>query len=85
MTPASLSNLNLSKRLTNIDIKKINRLALRTYEMTTTRFSIQNEENKNLFLGKMCLLADTIIEVISKIFFVLLNNINLYFDAKKFT
>lgn len=83
MTLAYVAQFSLTPIPTDVNIQKINGLALKTYRMTTVRFSIEDKLKQIKFFKEAFLLADTSIEVISEMPFFFLCNANIHFDTKK--
>ena len=64
MTLTFAAKLGLSIQTTDIDAKKIDGSALKTYGMVIAGFSIQDKTGKIRFFEETFLLADTSMEVV---------------------
>ncbi len=83
MTQAYIAKLGLAPRITNVDVQKIDSLALKTYGMTIVGFSVVNKPRQIRFFKKTFLLVDTSIKVILGMLFLSLSNANIHFDTNK--
>ena len=70
---------------TGIDTQKINGSALKTYGMAITGFWIQDKSGRARFVKETFLLADTSIEIVSRMSFLALSNVDIQFDIESLT
>lgn len=84
MTPVYVATLGLTIKTTNVGDKKIDGSLLKTYEMATAGFSLQDRLGKTQFFEEPFLLANINIKVVLGILFFLLNNANIQFDVIRF-
>ena len=64
MTPAFAAKLGLSTQPINVGAQKIDGSVIKTYDMTTAGFSIQDKSGRARFFEIIFLLADTSVEVV---------------------
>ena len=69
MTPAYTTRLGLVIKTTNMNIKKIDGLLLKTYREGIVGFSLKYGLEKMRFFKETFLLAETSIEIVLEIFF----------------
>ncbi len=79
MTPAYATRLGFTTRKTSIGAQKIDGSPLETYGMASARFSIQDSLERVRFFEETFLLADTSMEVVLKIPFLSLSNVDVEF------
>lgn len=79
MTPTYVAWLGLEVRFTNVDIQKIDGLALKTYKKVIAGLLVYNKLGRIQFFEKTFLLADINIEVVLEIPFLSLSNIDVEF------
>lgn len=84
MTLVYAAELSFTTRITSIGAQKIDSLLLETYSMILARFSTQDSLEKVSFFEDTFLLADTSIEVVLKILFLVFNNTDFRFCTEKF-
>lgn len=82
MTLAYTSRLGPNIQKTFIGDQKVNGIALKTFGMVTTRFSLQNSLEKIRFLEENFLLFDISMELILGMFLLSLRNSNVLFCNK---
>lgn len=83
MTPAYTVQLGLTPRSTNVDAQKIKSFLLKTHEIIIVRFSMIDKLQHIRFFKKTFLLTNTNIEVVLRIPFLFLSNIDIYFNTKE--
>lgn len=76
-TPAYAAQLGLILRSTNVNTQKIDELALKTYEMTTAGFLVEDKLGRIRFFEKTFLLTDTSMKIILEIPFFLLSYVDV--------
>ncbi len=86
MILAYVVELGFTTRKTNIGAQKIDGLPLGTNNMTSTEFSLQNNQKKVRFFEKTFLLANTSIEVVLGMLFLSFSNTDIKFaESRKLT
>lgn len=86
MTPAYTAKLDLRLRPTNVGTHKIDDSAPKTYGMISVSFLLQDSQERVWFFEKTFLLADTSIEVILEMPFLVLSNADVKFtELEKLT
>lgn len=70
---------------TNVMAPKINKSTLETYRIVITGFQIQNKLKKARFFWNPFLIADTSIQVIFEMLFLIFNKVKVNFAKKKLT
>ena len=75
------SQLGLKIWKTNIAVQKINGTTLEIYKMIVSIFSILDKDGKKRFFKKSFLLADVNPDVMLKIYFLTINNVDINFQA----
>ncbi len=83
MTPAYMAKLGLKPRPNNIGTQKIDCLIQKTYGMTLASFLLQNSLERVWFFEEAFLLTNINIKIVSRIFFLALNNANIEFIELK--
>lgn len=84
MTPAYAVKLGLISKKISVKTQKIDGLSFVTYGMALAGFFLQNYLRRIWFFNKTFLLVNTNIEVVLRMFFILLNNRDFQFDIRKF-
>ena len=77
MTPRYTSKLGLKICPTNIEMQKIDGSIFKIFEIVLTSFQIKGKLKKAQFFQKTVLLADLNLEMVLKMTFFTLNNINI--------
>ena len=85
MNPVFAAKLGLSIRSTGIGAQKIDGSALKTYGMTIAGFSIQDNSGRAPFFKEIFLLADTSMEVVLEMPFLVFSNADIQFDTESFS
>lgn len=85
MTPTYVIKLGFTTQKTSVRALKIDGSSLGTYSIVTIGFLLQDSQKRVQFFEKVFLLANTNIEVILGILFLVFSNANFYFDIKKLT
>lgn len=86
MTLAYAIKLDLTTQKTSVGAQKIDNLLLETYDMTSARFSIQDNLKRVQFFEKTFLLADSSMEMALEMPFLSFSNANIEFtELKKLT
>lgn len=67
----------------NIGAQKIDNSTFEIFEIILTSFRIKDKLGKAYFFQELLLLANTNIEVMLKMFFLIFNNTNIWFTEKK--
>ena len=83
MIPAYAAKLGLAIRKTNVGAQKMDESALVTYEMVIAGFSLQVKLGKARFFEKTFLLADTSMEVVLGMLFLILSKADIRFTKKE--
>lgn len=83
MTPAYVVKLGLVIQKTDNDVQKIDGLPLVIYEMLLVGFSVQNKLKKIQFFEETFMLADTNMEVILGMSFLIFSNANMQLVKKE--
>lgn len=76
MTLGFAAKLALTLRSTNVCAYKINDSPLKTYNIVSAKFLLQNNLVKVRFLGETFLLADTKMELVLRMPFLFVSNAN---------
>lgn len=76
---AYIAKLGLRPKFTNLSAWKIDSLPLEIYGMASASFSLKDSLKKIWFFEETFLLADTSIEIVLRISFLVFNNINFEF------
>lgn len=74
---------SLTSSLTNIGIQKNDRISLKTYDIVSTDFLLQDNLSKLLFFEETFLLTDISIKMTIRIFFLCFSNTNIKFDIER--
>lgn len=82
MTSAYIGELDLTICKTSIEAQKINGNAFKTYDMDLARFLFKDSWKKVWFFKETFLLANTGMEVILRMLFLLLSNTDIKFVEK---
>lgn len=77
MISTSMTKLTLTSQTTTVGTEKMDDLALETYGIVTTEFSVYDKLSKARFFEETFLLAHTSIEVVLGMPFLSLSNANL--------
>ena len=85
IAPAYAKKPGLRIRKTNIGAQKIDGSTLETYGMIIADFQVQDKFGKARFFQETFLVADTSIEVILRILFLILSKVKVDFAERKFT
>lgn len=76
MTLAYVAKLGFITWKTSIGAQKIDSLSLKTHDMATARFLLQDNLERVWFFKETFLLSNIIIKVVLEIFFLVFNNTN---------
>ena len=82
MNPNNAWKLELRTQKTNIGVQKIDCFALKTFGMVVADFKIKDKASKPRFFQKIFLVANIKFEVILKMFFFKISNVDISFDKK---
>ena len=85
MTSKFAAKLGLTTQPTVIKEQKIDGFTQKMYNMVIVGFSILDKSSKIRFFVETFLRADTNIEVVSKMLFLTLNNVNIQFNTESLT
>ena len=85
MTPTYAAKLGLITQKTDIDTEKIDGLALKIYGMVIASFLVQDRLEMVWFFEKTFLLANTNIQVVLKMAFLIFLDTNIWFAEKELT
>ena len=77
MPPAYIAKLGLKVWPSNVGAQKINSLLLRTLGMVIANFSIKNKLGRARFFQKSFLQANTSMEIILEILFLIFSNADI--------
>lgn len=75
--PTSTKKLGFSIKPTDIEVQKIDRIMLNTYKKVIAAFLIFDKANQVIFFTKFFLAANVCLEVVLKILFLTLSNIDI--------
>ncbi len=81
MSQAFTLQLDLKTQKTNILAQKIDDTTLKTYEMVVSIFSLLDKDGKEWFFEESFLLTKVKLDVIFRIFFLIMSNANINFQA----
>ena len=81
MSQAFAFQLDLQIQKTNVQASKIDSTILKTYEMIVSTFFISDKNSKERFFEKSLLLANIKPELVFKMFFLIINNANIDYQA----
>ena len=84
MSQVFASQLDLKIWITIVGVQKIDSTILQTYEMVVFTFSILDKDNKEKFLKKSFLLADNNPDVVLKMLFLTMSNVDIHFQVQDF-
>ena len=76
--------LELKIRKTNVGAQKIDGSALETFEMIIADFQIENKASRPRFFQETFLVANTKFEIILKMLFLRISNMDMLFSEKTF-
>lgn len=82
MTPVYTTKLGLTTQKISVGALRIDGLLLETYDMGLARFLLQDSLKKVRFFKKTFLLADTNMEVILRMIFLSMSNVDVEFAMK---
>ncbi len=85
MTPAYAAELGLATQKTSVGVQKIDGSPLETHGMTSARFSIRDSLGRVRFFEENFLLADTSMEVVLEMPFLVLSNADFWFGVEELT
>lgn len=85
ITPAFVAGLGVITRATNVVAQKIHGSPLDLYGIASAGFLLKDSLEKVRFFEETFLLADTNVEVVSRMTFVFLRNADFQFDTGKLT
>ena len=74
--------LSLKIRKINIGGQKIDNTTLETYGILVSTFFMSDKDNKERFFEKNFLLADVNLDIVFKILFLTMNNVDIDFQAQ---
>lgn len=83
MTPTYVTKLSFTTEKTSIKAQKIDGLVLKIYGMVWVKFLIQDSSRRVWFFEETFILADTSMEIILKMPFLFLNNVNVEFAESR--
>ena len=75
------SKLGVKIRKIYIKTQKINKITLKTYKMIVFIFSISDKDYKEGFFKESFLLADSKLNIVLEILFLIMNNADIDFEA----
>ena len=67
---------------TNVEAQKINSTTLKIYKIIVFIFSVSNKDNRKRFFEKSFLLTNIKSNVVFKMFFLTMSNVNIDFQAR---
>lgn len=82
MTLTYATQIRLAIRSINVGAQKIDGALLKTHRMVSTKFLVQDKEDRYRFFEETFLLADINMEVILSMPFLSLSNIDINFNVK---
>ena len=82
MSLAFTRQLGLKTQKSSIGAQKINSTTLKTYEMIVFIFFILDKDNRERFFKKSFILTDIKLDIVLRIFFLIINNTNIDFQAQ---
>ena len=85
MTLAYAKQLGFHIQKTDIRVQKFNGSLFWTFGIVIAVFQVENKLGKARFFQELFLLANTSIEVVLRMLFLILNNTNIQFTEKKLT
>ncbi len=83
MTSAYVAKLGLTTQKTSVGAQKIDGSLIKTHDIASARFSLQNSLGRVQFFEKAFLLANTSLEVVPGMPFLALNNADFKFGAEQ--
>ena len=85
MTPAYAAHLDLTVRMTDVGVQKIDRSLLATYGMVIAALQVVDKLGRSWFFQETFLLADISMEVVLGMAFFIFSNANVQFAEKELT
>ncbi len=82
ISPAFAQQLGLKICKTNVGAQKINGTALETYEMVVSIFFVSDKDGRERFFEKSFLLVDVKPEIVLRIPFLTMSNVDIDFQAR---
>ena len=77
MTPAYAAHLGLKVRVTNVNIQKIDRPSLATYDMVIAAFQVVNKLDCSRFFQQTFLLPNISMKVVLGMLFLIFSNVDV--------
>ena len=74
--------LGFKIRKTNVGVQKIDGTILKTYKIIVSTFSVLDKDSKERFFEENFLLAHVKLDIILKMLFLTMNNIDINFQAQ---
>ncbi len=81
MSQAFAHQLGLKIRKTNIGAQNIDGTTLETYTMIVSIFSMSDKDDREMFFEESFLLADVKPDIVFKMLFLTMSNVNVDFQA----
>ncbi len=85
MTPAYAVERGIITRKTSVRVQKNDGLPPKTYSMTLARFSLQDNLGRVWFFEETFLLPDISMDIVLKLFFLALSNVDFQFYTEELT
>ncbi len=85
MTPTYAAKLGLTTRKTSVGAQKIDGSPLETHGMTSARFALQDSLGRVQFFEETLLLAETNMEMVLGMPFLVLSNTDFQFGVEELT
>lgn len=85
MTSTHAAKLGLKVKPTNFAAQKVDDSIFETFGIVLASFKVENKLSRSRFFQKSFLLADTSIDVLLEMSFLILSNANIRFAGKKLT
>lgn len=83
MRPPYAAKLGLTIRKTDVGAQKIDRSHLETFKIVIAGFSLQDKVGKVQFFQETCLLANTSMEVVLGMSFLILSSVDIRFAERE--
>ena len=85
MTPAYAKQLGFQVQKTDVEAQKIDGSSIRTFEMVIAGFEVEDRLGKVRFFQELFLLANTSMEVVLGMLFLIFSNADIQFTEKELT
>lgn len=85
ISPAYVKKLDLRMQKTNVGVQKIDGSSLNTFGMVIAGFQIQDKLERARFFQEIFLVADTRIDVVVGMRFLIFSNANIWFAKGELT